>query len=730
MATVNLGRVMFQTKGAWAGSTSYVVDDIVTFNGSSFICKLDHTSTTANQPLQTTNSQLSDQYWDFFQEGFSWRGVWATATVYYPNDVVRFGKTSYICRKLHTSSTNIKDPWYNPENLWDDFVQGGVGAAKNRVTMLGKRGPVGWNGHPFITKPTWTAGTGGTGGGTWNGNIPWNIPAAAKRWEWNNSDGQSRVNMLRNQRFVDATGKWNGMGNGGDYSYGQANDARSAAFQMDPSWMRDYWNNTNTTSGYKGKDYKTDTNSGMPSVVQSCTGYYSDLVLYSNGTVVRHGYGGTGQGSLNSNDSTIYGSNQINFPPGTFIVKIAYGNPTGTDDNTHCLALDSEGNIWAWGNNYYGQLGIGSEPSQSKVVGELQNTNYRDYENTPKRIPVWAFDGKRIVDIWAFGRYVGSSYALDEAGVLWSWGYNGVGALGYPTNTGFRYTDGSTVPLQWGRATSHDWNTYGGIQKIMINSEDHPSSGYSTVYILDGQGYVWVCGYNASYMWGNNSTTASTSNSGTPLRLDLSANSSGLNGAVQNLWIGGSDNACNVFVRKNDGTLWGWGINSHYQLTDGTTTSRNYPVQIAGVLNPLNVTCSGHENTGSGHWALTIDSNNRYRIMAGGNNPYGCLGFGETGGTHATSSSQGSGMFHRVFGTGQFAWQPVSFPAGKDRANAIRDMQMAGGGSEQMGQVLFEDGTIMNTGSNYYDGTNLNYNPIMPYNWGHANTLRRPTGTV
>jgi alpha-tubulin suppressor-like RCC1 family protein len=218
------------------------------------------------------------------------------------------------------------------------------------------------------------------------------------------------------------------------------------------------------------------------------------------------------------------------------------------------------------------------------------------------------------------------------------------------------------------------------------------------------------------------------SNASIPIRLSLNANSANLNGNIHNFWVCGNGDTPSIFVRKSDGTTWGWGYNGFYELTDGTTTARNYPVQTLGVTNALTISSAGHDEN-QAHVALTIDGNSRLRIFTAGRNGYGVLGQGETGGTHATSGSQGGGTFHRVNGSNLYAWQPMYMPAGLNRANRIRDVQMAGGGSELICQVLFEDGTLMCTGSNFYDGNNLNYYPIMPYNVGHANVLYKPTGT-
>lgn len=59
MATINLGRVKPVFRGAYSGATAYVVDDIVTYQGSTYICIL---ASTGNLPTDTT-------YWTLMAEG-------------------------------------------------------------------------------------------------------------------------------------------------------------------------------------------------------------------------------------------------------------------------------------------------------------------------------------------------------------------------------------------------------------------------------------------------------------------------------------------------------------------------------------------------------------------------------------------------------------------------------------------------------------------------------------
>ena len=51
MATINLGSIKFNWKGTYAGGTAYVVDDVVSYNGSSYICIL---ASTGNLPTNAT----------------------------------------------------------------------------------------------------------------------------------------------------------------------------------------------------------------------------------------------------------------------------------------------------------------------------------------------------------------------------------------------------------------------------------------------------------------------------------------------------------------------------------------------------------------------------------------------------------------------------------------------------------------------------------------------------
>jgi len=75
--------------------------------------------------------------------------------------------------------------------------------------------------------------------------------------------------------------------------------------------------------------------------------------------------------------------------------------------NFHCLALDKDGYVWAWGDNQYGQLGIG-EPA-SPYYCDLPVKVKKDASNF--------LDNIVYIDA---GFY--HSMAIDKYGNFWAWG--------------------------------------------------------------------------------------------------------------------------------------------------------------------------------------------------------------------------------------------------------------------------------------------------------------------
>ena len=112
MATLNLGSIKFNWKGTYAGGTAYIVDDVVSYQGGSYICKL---ASTGNLPTNGT-------YWDTLAEG----GDVATTLTTQGDVLYRDGSglqrlaAGTSGQVLQTGGTGANPSW---TNVSSDFVK-------------------------------------------------------------------------------------------------------------------------------------------------------------------------------------------------------------------------------------------------------------------------------------------------------------------------------------------------------------------------------------------------------------------------------------------------------------------------------------------------------------------------------------------------------------------------------------------------------------------------------
>jgi YD repeat-containing protein len=191
----------------------------------------------------------------------------------------------------------------------------------------------------------------------------------------------------------------------------------------------------------------------------------------------------------------------------------------------HTTAIKTDGTLWTWGGNNYGQLGDGTiNPRSSPVTTAGAGTTW--------------------CQVSASGYHTA---AVKTDGTLWTWGYNGLGRLGTGTTTD-RSSPGTTA----GAGTTWCQVSTGGQATMAVKTD----------------GTLWTWGYNRCGRLGTGTTTDQSSPVTTA--------------GAGTTWCQVTTNGYHTAAVKTDGTLWTWGYNGLGRLGTGTTTDRSSPGTTAG----------------------------------------------------------------------------------------------------------------------------------------------------
>ena len=177
---------------------------------------------------------------------------------------------------------------------------------------------------------------------------------------------------------------------------------------------------------------------------------------------------------------------------------------------SHSLAVGSDGNLYAWGDNQNGQLGDGTTTNQTTATKTTTPT------------------GTGFIQAAAGGSH---SMALDRDGNIWTWGNNEKGQLG-------RTPDSGNPADRPGPAA-----TPAGMTFIAISAgNDHSTA-------LDRDGNIWAWGDNQYQQLGRNTTDQGTPPAGTPTGV----------GVPEAAFASVSAGARHSIGLDANGTAWTWG---------------------------------------------------------------------------------------------------------------------------------------------------------------------------
>lgn len=248
--------------------------------------------------------------------------------------------------------------------------------------------------------------------------------------------------------------------------------------------------------------------------------------------------------------------------------------PMVVGGENHSIALKGDGTVWGWGNNKFGQLGIGST-----ITTEI-----------PTKV-----NGLQNVKMVASGS--NHTLALKEDGTVWAWGYNNVGQLGDNTQI-VKYT-----PVQ-----VLGENGEGYLKDIV-----YIAAGTNYSAAINKYGEVWTWGLNTNGQLGDGTTV----NKYTPVKVKAN-----LNGIIQ---IACGNN--HMVAVKADGTAYSWGYNQYGKLGDNTGTQRTIPVAVLTSVNTELEDIIGVEASHNNSYFLKADGT----VLSVGYGGNGQLGNGVTG---------------------------------------------------------------------------------------------------
>ena len=299
------------------------------------------------------------------------------------------------------------------------------------------------------------------------------------------------------------------------------------------------------------------------------SGYYHTMAIKQDGSL--WGWGSNGAGFV-GNGTTESQNLPVRIGSSTSSWKSV---ATGVQ---HTVALKTDGTLWAWGHNLYGQMGNG--------------TSGLDFPLVPTQVGT----GSDWQSISAQGY---RTLGMKTDGTIWAWGINSHGQLGIGTSTGVN------IPTQIG--TNNDWKSI--------------HAGVLTSFALKNDGTLWAWGNNDDGLFGNGTTVGST----IPIQI----------GTEQD-WFTISVGRHAVAL-KNDGNLQSWGYNPYGGIGNGTTESSNVAVSVACPLPTFNFT---PQNIAAGNnYSVFVCEDGT--VKATGNNTSGQLGTGNNTNTTTAATVNG-----------------------------------------------------------------------------------------
>lgn len=249
--------------------------------------------------------------------------------------------------------------------------------------------------------------------------------------------------------------------------------------------------------------------------------------------------------------------------------------------DTHTCGRKTDGTLYCWGNNQYGQLGLGlgHAPSPApELVDAMANVVSAVYVPT---------------SLGVVSSQTAMTCARTRDSRLFCWGNNQSGAL----------ATGDTEPRAFPTRAGED------------------ALGTNAHHVMGGGNFLCTrTNDHALWCWGSNQFGQLGTGDNTPTTRPLQVAPSVLGTSVKMATAGGS----HVCAVRDDGSLWCWGNNMHGQLGTGDTTARSTPTLVA----PATLTGVALAFAGADHTCAVKAADGS--LWCWGRNTSGQLGMGDT----------------------------------------------------------------------------------------------------
>jgi alpha-tubulin suppressor-like RCC1 family protein len=229
-------------------------------------------------------------------------------------------------------------------------------------------------------------------------------------------------------------------------------------------------------------------------------------------------------------------------------------------------AIDGQGQVWSWGNNFQGQLG--------------RLTSADSLSQAPARI-------KSLSNVMSVAAGKNHALALTERGEVWAWGANSAGQLG-----------------------QGDLNSLNEPTRVRINSRIRSiAAGDTHSLALDYSGNLYAWGSNNCGQLGPLQSSKKVDWSSFPVRVPLSFKLQQVDAGMHY-----------TLALTDQGEVYAWGWNSFGQLGTSSAKMTGRPTRISGITRAEKI------SAGAFH-ALALHSNGLY---AWGDNRNSACGIAST----------------------------------------------------------------------------------------------------